>query len=163
MRSTLVFLTLAVLASSASAHDNHDTKLRRTSVNPVEWGLAYQMDQAELVAGYTRILHLSGQTSLVEDAEAPMGVVASHPDDLRGQFKASLAAIDAILEKAGMTRANLIHLRFFTTDMDGALANYDVYADWIAEAGIRPPQSFLGIDRLVLPELKIEIEAVAAD
>lgn len=163
MKTALLFLTLALLATSAGAHDNHETKLRRTSVNPTEWGLAFQMDQAELVAGYTRVLHFSGQTSLVEDPDSPMGLKASHPDDIREQFRVSLEAIDAILEKAGMSRANLIHMRFFTTDMDGALANYDVYADWIAEAGIRPPQSFLGIDRLVLPDLKIEIEATAAD
>ena len=53
-------------------------------------------------------------------------------------------------------------LRFFTTDIDGFLANYDVYAGWIAEAGTRPPQSLLGIQRLFLPELLVEIEATAA-
>lgn len=31
--------------------------------------------------------------------------------------------------------------RFFTTDVDGFLANYDVYAGWIEPAGVRPPQT----------------------
>ena len=33
----------------------------------------------------------------------------------------------------------------FTTAIDGFLLNYDVYANWIAESGTRPPQSLLGI------------------
>jgi hypothetical protein len=47
--------------------------------------------------------------------------------------------------------------------MDGFLANYDVYANLNNEAGIRPPQTLLGVQRLFVPELMIEIEAVAAD
>ena len=39
----------------------------------------------------------------------------------------------------------------------------NVYAAWIAEAGTRSPQSLLGVQRLVLPELMVEIEASAAE
>lgn len=45
--------------------------------------------------------------------------------------------------------------------MDAYLEHYDVYADWIAEAGIRPLRSLIGIARLALPGLLIEIEATA--
>ena len=48
-------------------------------------------------------------------------------------------------------------------DIDAFLENYDVYAEWIGEAGTTPPQSLLGVNRLVLPELMVEIEAVAAE
>ena len=48
-------------------------------------------------------------------------------------------------------------------DIDGFLANYDVHANWIAEAGTRPPQSLIGVQRLFLPEPTVEIEAVAAE
>ena len=61
-----------------------------------------------------------------------------------------------------MTRANIVHMRFFVTDMDAALANYDVYQAWIKPAGIMPPQSLIGIDRLVFPEMVVEVEATAA-
>lgn len=79
----------------------------------------------------------------------------------RGQIQSALDNIDAILAEAGMSRSNLLSLRFFTTDIDAYLQNYDVYAQWIGEAGIMPPQMLHGIDRLVLPELMIEIEATA--
>jgi enamine deaminase RidA (YjgF/YER057c/UK114 family) len=81
---------------------------------------------------------------------------------MRGQIECALANIDSILEAATMSRANIVALRFFTTDIDSFLENYDVYATWIAEAGVRPPQSLLGIQRLVLPEAMVEIEADAA-
>jgi enamine deaminase RidA (YjgF/YER057c/UK114 family) len=76
-------------------------------------------------------------------------------------MEAALANVDAVLAEGGMTRSNILSLRFFTTDIDGFLANYDVYATWIGQARIRPPQSLLGINRLFLPELLVEIEAVA--
>lgn len=135
--------------------------MKRTSVNPWDWGLAFSMDQAELVEGVTRMLHCSGQVALTPDPEAELGIAVMHPGDMRGQMEATLANIDIVLGAAGMDRSNVLSLRFFTTDVDGFLANYDVYATWIAEAGTRPPQSLLGVTRLVLPELVVEIEAVA--
>jgi enamine deaminase RidA (YjgF/YER057c/UK114 family) len=121
------------------------------------------MDQGETVEGAGRVLRCSGQIAVKPDAGSELGISVVSPDDIRGQIGASLANVDAVLEQAGMSRANVVHLRFFTTDVDGFLENYDVYASWIAPAGTRPPQSLIGIQRLVLPEIKVEIEAVAAD
>lgn len=137
--------------------------MKRQSINPWDWGLQWSMDQGELIEGVTRYLHLSGQVSLEPDLRSEMGVSVVFPGDIRGQMATALANIDAVLKKAGMDRKNVVTLRFFTTDIDGFLANYDVYADWIEEAGTRPPQSLLGVQRLVIPELMVEIEAVAAE
>lgn len=137
--------------------------MKRESVNPWDWGLQWSMDQGELVGGVSRYLHCSGQVAVEPDASSEMGIVVRHVGDIRGQMQLSLANIDAVIRKAGMSRSNILSLRFFTTDIDGFLANYDVYAEWIKEAGTRPPQSLLGVNRLVLPELLVEIEAVAAE
>lgn len=136
--------------------------MRRESINPWDWGLAFSMDQGEIVEGATRHLNCSGQVSVKPDAEAEMGISVVSPDEIRGQMEYALGNVDAVLEKAGMNRSNVTSLRFFTTDIDGFLANYDVYVQWIAEAGIRPPQSLIGVSRLVMPELLVEIEATAA-
>ena len=135
--------------------------MRRTAINPTQWGLGFGMNQAELVEGLTKLLHCSGQTSIVADDSSPMGVSASHPGDMRAQIQASLSAIDALLQGAGLTRASILSLRFFTTDVDAFLASYDAYAEWIGEAEVMPPQTLLGVSRLALPELLVEIEAVA--
>lgn len=135
--------------------------MNRTAINPVAWGLAFSMNQAEVVEGLSKVVHFSGQTSLVDDPDSEMGVSVAHEGDLRGQIQASLAGIDQILSQAGMSRSNILHLKFFTTDVDGFLENYDVYAGWIGEAGIMPPQTLLGVNRLALPTMMVEVEAVA--
>ena len=137
--------------------------MRRESINPWDWGLKWHMDQAETVEGVSRHLHCSGQVSVQPDPGSELGLSVVSPDDMRGQIACTLSNIDAVLEKADMSRKNLIHLRFFTTNIDNFLANYDIYAEWIAPAEIRPPQSLLEVQRLFLPELQIEIEATAAE
>ena len=137
--------------------------MKRTSVNPTDWGLQFGMDQAEIVEGISRYLHCSGQVALEPDADAEMGIRVVSPDDLRGQMKHSLSNVDAVLDNTGMSRSNILSLPFFTTDVDGFLENYDVYAEWIGEAGIRPPQTLLGIQRLAFPELMVEVEVTAGE
>ena len=136
--------------------------MKRTSINPTEWGLQFNMDQGEIVEGASRHLRCSGQISVTPDPSSELGIAVVSPNEIRGQIECALANIDAILEKANMSRSNIVALRFFTTDIDGFLENYDVYATWIAEAGIRPPQSLLGIQRLVHPNAMVEVEAEAA-
>ncbi len=46
--------------------------------------------------------------------------------------------------------------------MDAYIENYDVYANWIAAAGTRPPQTLIGVQRLFHPDVKVEIEIEAA-
>jgi len=135
--------------------------MKRESVNPWDWGLKYSMDQGELVEGVSQYLHCSGQVSVEPDSDSELGFAVKHVGDIRGQMQCSLENVDAVLSAAGMSRSNVLSLRFFTTDIDGFLENYDVYAEWIADAGTRPPQSLLGVNRLVLPELLVEIEAFA--
>ena len=135
--------------------------MKRTSVNPVEWGLAYSMDQGEVIEEVTRHLRCSGQVSVDPAPDTELGFVVVSPNEIRGQMVHTLGNVDSVLEKAQMGRENIVALRFFTTDIDAFLVNYDVYADWIASAGTRPPQSLLGVQRLVLPELMVEIEVEA--
>lgn len=135
--------------------------MKRKSINPTDWGLQWSMDQAEVIEGGTRHLRCSGQISALSAPDCELGFVVISPNNLRGQIECTLSNIDAVLSQADMDRSNIVSLRFFTTDVDRFLENYDVYASWIAEAGIRPPQSVLGVQRLVLPELMIEIEVEA--
>ncbi|MBT8401201.1 MAG: RidA family protein [Rhodothermia bacterium] len=136
--------------------------MNRTSINPTDWGLQFRMDQGEVVDGHSRTLRCSGQVAAVPDDSSPLGFRVDSPNEIRGQMERALKNIDDILEQAGMSRSDIVSLRFFTTDIDGFLENYDVYAEWIAPANIRPPQSLIGVARLVLPELCVEIEMEAA-
>ncbi len=135
--------------------------MERTAVNPTEWGLGFFMNQGEIVEGATRRLRCSGQVALVPDADAELGLGVAHVGDIAGQMAAALASVDELLSEAGMDRSNIVFINFFTTDIDGFLEHYAVYADWIAPAGVMPPQSLIGVARLVMPELLVEIEVQA--
>ena len=135
--------------------------MKREAINPTEWGLQFSMNQGEVVEGLSRYLHCSGQVALEPDPDSEMGIRVVNEGDMRGQMGAALSNVDAILEGAGMTRAHILTLKFFTTDVDGFLENYDVYAEWIGAAGTMPPQTLLGVSRLALPDLLVEIEATA--
>ena len=52
--------------------------MNRTPINPSEWGLAFSMNQAEVVEGLTRHVHFSGQVALEADATAEMGIRVVH-------------------------------------------------------------------------------------
>jgi enamine deaminase RidA (YjgF/YER057c/UK114 family) len=136
--------------------------MQRESVNPWDWGLAWSMDQGEVLTDVSRQLHVSGQLSLRPDPAAGGELVVIGTGDMRLQLECALANVDAILWKARMRRDNIVSLRFYTTDVDAFMDNYDIYTQWIAPTGVRPPQSVLGVQRLVMPELLIEVEAVAA-
>ncbi len=136
-------------------------QLQRKSVNPSLWGLKFEMDQAEILEGAQRRLQFSGQISVAQDDASEIGLKILHANDMRMQIKTILQNIETILGEANFSKKDLCYMRFYTTDVDDFLSHYDVYADWIKPAGIRPPQTLLGVSRLVLPELKIEIEALA--
>ena len=138
--------------------------MERTPINPPDdWGAAYQMNQGEIISGSSRTLYLSGQVALEADAEAEFGVRVVHEGDMRGQLSYALGLIDGLLEQAGMSRENIVFVRFYSIDNSAFLENYDVYASWVADANIAPPQSDIGVAELAIPGLLIEVEVVAAD
>ena len=136
--------------------------MERTAVNPTEWGLGFFMNQGEVVEGATRHLRCSGQVALEPDPDAELGLGVAHVGDIAGQISSSLASVDELLAGAGMDRSNIVFINFFTTDIDGFLENYETYANWIAPSGVMPPQSLIGVSRLVMPDLLVEIEVQAA-
>jgi enamine deaminase RidA (YjgF/YER057c/UK114 family) len=137
--------------------------MKRQAINPAnDWGAGFDMNQAEVISDFSELIKFSGQTSLIADNTAELGVSVKHPNDQRKQMEFILNSIDGLLEQAGMTRKNIIHITFYTTDMEGFLGNYDVYSNWIKEANIRPTQSAIGVNQLVSPEMKLEIEITGA-
>ena len=138
--------------------------MKRESINPPnDWGELYMMDQGQIISNTKRTLYLSGQVALETDPDSPMGVKVIHEGNMRKQLTHVLGKIDTLLSKADMKRENIVFVRFYSTDNNAFLDNYDVYADWIGEAGIKPPQTDIGVNELAISGLLIEVEIVAAD
>ena len=137
--------------------------MHRESINPPDdWASQYQMNQGEVISGTERTLYLSGQVALESDPGSELGVKVVHEGDMRGQLSYALGLIDNLLTQAGMSRGNIVFVRFYSVDTAAFLENYDVYAAWIGAAGISPPQSDIGVAELAIPGLLIEVEVVAA-
>ena len=127
----------------------------RTPVNPWDWSLQFGYNQAERIEGVRRQLIVAGQTA-VDGTGAPQ-----HAGDMRGQMALTLDNLEAVLAEGGMGLADVVQLRVFATDVDAALAAFDILGARQGQAGVRPPMSLLGVTRLALPPLMVEIEAVA--
>lgn len=129
--------------------------VERTAVNPVTWSVAMGFNQGELVSGHTRTLYCSGQTAMDGDGR-PL-----HDGDVAAQLALSLDNLEAVLAEAGMTLANLVRLNVYTTDVDRLFEHYGVLASRLGAAGVAPSTTMLGVTRLAIPDLMVELEGTA--
>ena len=129
--------------------------MERTAVNPTEWSVRFGFNQGELVANPEKILFVSGQVS-VDDRGAPV-----HDGDVAAQAGQAMDNLAATLEAAGMTLSNVVKLTIFTTEIDALMADMSPIGDRLKSAGILGAQTMIGVSRLALPQLQIEIEATA--
>lgn len=129
--------------------------LQRTAINPVTWSVEMGFNQGELVSGQTRTLYCSGQTAMGDDG------TPRHDGDMAAQLALSLDNLDAVLGKAGMSLADLVRLNVYTTDVDLLFQHYGVLAARLGAAGAAPATTMLGVTRLAIPTLMVELEGTA--
>src|SRR5262245_12549678 len=129
--------------------------IQRTAVNPWPWSIEFGFNQAEVVEGHRRTLFCSGQTAMSAEGRP------QHAGDMGAQIGLALDNLEGVLREAGMGLSNVIRLNLYTTDVDLFLANYGPVGARLAAAGVAPASTLLGVARLALPELMIEIEATA--
>ncbi|GAA1351504.1 RidA family protein [Catellatospora bangladeshensis] len=112
-------------------------------------------NQGEVVSGHTRTLYCSGQAAMGGDGRP------RHPGDMAAQLGLSLDNLEAVLGEAGMSLANLVRLNVYTTDVDLLFPHYGVLASRLGAAGVAPTTTMLGVARLAVPELMVELEGTA--
>ena len=97
-----------------------------------------------------KTLYVSGQTG-------------GESDDLRGQSVEAFTSLKTRLAEAGATPADIVKFTIFVVDYSPDKAR-DAFAG-MAELGIDPKQppaaTLIGCQGLFMPNLKIEVEAVA--
>jgi enamine deaminase RidA (YjgF/YER057c/UK114 family) len=131
--------------------------MERRPINPWGWSIPLGYNQAELVTGSTRQLTCAGQTA-VDAAGVPQ-----HPGDMRGQVGMALGNVTAVLAAAGMGLADVTAITIHTTDVDAALQNLDLLGMAFGPLGAAPPMTLVGVTRLAIPGLMIELTVTAAD
>jgi enamine deaminase RidA (YjgF/YER057c/UK114 family) len=131
--------------------------MQRTAVNPWSWSVRFGFDQAQLVEGHQRVLVCSGQTAVDPDGNP------QHPGDMAAQLRLALDNLEVVLEGAGMALANIVRLNVYTTDVDTLLQHFAILTDRFGGADGRFASTLLGVARLAVPQLLVELEATAMD
>ncbi|GAA1915743.1 RidA family protein [Streptomyces durmitorensis] len=129
--------------------------IERTAINPVTWSAGMGFHQGEVVSGQTRTLYISGQTAMSGDGKP------QHDGDMAAQLALSIDNLEAVLGEAGMSLANLVRLNVHTTDVDVLFQHYGVLAGRLGAAGVAPTTTMLGVTRLAIPTLMVELEGTA--
>jgi enamine deaminase RidA (YjgF/YER057c/UK114 family) len=112
-------------------------------------------DQGQVVSGHTRTLYCSGQAAMSADGRP------EHAGDLASQVTLAVDNLEAVLAAAGMTLADLVRLTVYATDVDLLFQHYDRLASRLGAAGASPTTTMLGVARLAVPELMVELEGTA--
>lgn len=77
------------------------------------------------------------------------------------QLSLCLDNMEAVLAEANMSLANLVRLNVYTTDVDALLPHYGDLAARLGAAGVKPTSTLLGVTRLAIPSLLVELEGTA--
>jgi len=129
--------------------------MEQRKINPWAWQNQFAFSQAIEVTGANHLIFCAGQTSIDEQGH-PV-----HIGDMRAQVELALKNLETVLRSGGISLRNVTRLNYYTTDVDGFLAAYDVVASHLSKASCQPASTLLGVTRLAFPELLIEIEATA--
>jgi 2-iminobutanoate/2-iminopropanoate deaminase len=108
--------------------------------------------QAVAIPAGARILHVAGQVGARIDGTIP--------DDERAQHELAWGNVLAILAAAGMGAENLVDCHVYITN-PASVALYREVRDRMLK-GAKPAATLLVVAGLALPNLKVEVSAVAA-
>lgn len=124
----------------------------KTHINPPGYPVHPFYSQAVEVKSPERTLYVAGQYGIGADGNIPA--------DVERQTQNSLANMVAVLAAAGMTAADVVKYTIFLTDP----ADMDAFIAAASESLPQPPPAttLVIVKALAAPQMRIEIEAVAA-
>lgn len=102
------------------------------------------------------LVHLAGQTGIDAEGNAVEGGIA-------GQAEQAMQNIRLALESQGLGLANIVKLTTYVAgagQLPGIIAYMDKAFGRLFPGGF-PPNTLLAVQQLVVPELLVEIEAIA--
>lgn len=162
----------AALLSCASAVASSDapaevaptvhTKRGRRSCRPVGGGPIRRIGEGASFSSavvYNGIVTTSGLVAV----SALNSTATAPPPDVRAQVEEVLAAADALLRKAGTSKARLLTANVWLSDMDDFGVMSRAWQAWLAsDGGAGLPVRATVEARLVLPVFRVEMQFTAA-
>jgi len=131
--------------------------MKPTPIVPAGFGAPLGMYSHGVIAPAGDLVVVAGQTGVRAD-----GSVAG--DDVGSQTRQALDNVKSVLQAAGCAMTDIVRLQTFLVSRDDIPAFMDtrkqVYPTHFP-AGAYPPNTLLIVSGLVLPSLRVEIEAIA--
>jgi enamine deaminase RidA (YjgF/YER057c/UK114 family) len=125
-------------------------------INPWTWQDRFGFVQANKVTGVEQVVYCSGQTSVDEDGR-PL-----HVGQMGEQALQALDNVETVLRAAGFELGDIVRLTTYVTDVDAYRQAAPAVGARLSQAGVKQAASLIGVARLALPELLVEIEVTAA-
>ncbi len=128
--------------------------MKRREVNPSSWQEQFGFQQGIEVTSAELVLYCAGQISIDSEGN-PV------PGDMAAQAAQAFDNLEAVLEGAGMTLANIVRLNYYVTSVEQFREAGQQIRTRLASGGCRPTSTLLEVAGLARPEYLIEIEATA--
>jgi len=112
----------------------------------------------EKAAGYSRAV-VDGDFAFVAGTTGYDYATMTMPTDVTSQSRNCFKTIEAALQEAGFTMADIVRVTYYITDARDADAHFAVCGEVLGD--IRPAATLLVVVGLYKPEMKIEIEVTA--
>lgn len=109
---------------------------------------SYKFSQAVVANGRVDV---AGQVGL--------GADFSVPDDIREQTRNAFTNLKNVLEAAGSSLSNVTHITQYFTDIRDVPGSDEVFAEFFPKD--YPARTVVQVVALVLPQLKLEVQATA--
>jgi enamine deaminase RidA (YjgF/YER057c/UK114 family) len=132
-----------------------EAAMSHEEINPWEWSKGFGFSQAVKLTEVREWLVCSGQTAMGPDGSLPAS------SDMGEQVRAALDNVVTVLADGGMTPANVVKSTIYTTDVDAIIGVLGPASQRILGSSL-PASTLIGVSRLAFPELKVEIEVLAA-
>ena len=129
--------------------------MERRTINPWTWQERFGFQQANEVTGAERVLYCAGQTS-VDGNGQPL-----HEGQMEAQALQAVDNIETVLREAGFELSDIVRTTVYMTDVNAFREAGTAVGRRLGEAGASYASTLIGVARLALPELMVEIEATA--
>ena len=126
-----------------------------TPVNPWTWQEPLGFVQAVALDTPRRVLVCSGQAAVNGEGQVRC------PGDMAGQLDAAFDNLETVLVAGGFEMGDVVHVRLYVTDVAAYFAAQQAFVDRFAARGIPVAATLLGVAGLALPDLLVEVEALA--
>ena len=135
--------------------DTTPTARDARSVNAASWSRQLGHDQAQRRDGASTILAIGGQRPV--DSEGRL----MHEGDAIAQVALALDNLTAVVLAAGMTLADLAHLRIHATSRASLLDAQFVVREHLVEHAVTTPITTVEVSGLAIAGMEVEIDGLA--